>query len=86
MWIYQSPIGDMTIEEQPTGGYVLLFGGYAWGPWFSPEDVAEDVANFSCGIYEWDTLEDWVMNPPESLEDWTRVSAPADEPEDPKRS
>lgn len=78
MWIYDSPIGRITIVyDSRTNRFLLVFGNTVYGSYYSAMAAADDVYTFSTGNFDWDQhmidLE-YQLSTPSDISEWTRLS------------
>jgi hypothetical protein len=75
-WIYESPIGTLSIESNPDKTYSIIISGENYGGYQSAFDAADDVYSFATGCPEWDLLilnDDIILDVPEELDGWKRL-------------
>lgn len=76
MYVYDSPIGRMTIREFATAGhFVLSIEGLNDIPTIAtdPHKLADLVSAFALCIPDWDDLAGKVKDVPQILSQWDRV-------------
>ena len=76
MWIFQSPIGKMTIRFVPSAEkYILIINDSIYGHYISAVAAADDVYTFSTGCYDWDRLASnaVTLQTPVDISEWFMV-------------
>lgn len=69
MYIYESPVGLFTIQEEQCC-FVLRLDGEILGRYASPNAAANDVYLQSTGSYEWDDLS-LPVDVPTGIAEWS---------------
>lgn len=74
MWVYDSQIGLLAIQQNSKGKYDLLLNGevVVYGAWGTPEAAADDVFQHVTSFDEWD-FSDSLDSDPTDLSEWDRV-------------
>ncbi len=70
MWVYDSPIGELSIVPLSNGKYGLLFGSDIWEACDTPQAQADNVLQHVTGCPEWDSLAGLVDGVPDDLSGW----------------
>jgi hypothetical protein len=74
MWVYNSPVGRMTIFRNRRGNFSLQISDEVYGFYTSAAAAADDVYTRSTGCTEWDLLKsvDDTMIPMD-LSEWVYI-------------
>lgn len=73
MWIYKSPIGQLTIKQLSNGRYGLFYSDELYGSWDSPQAAADEVYTHTTGCDKWDFLDGQIEDTPPDLSEWIRI-------------
>lgn len=72
MWYHQSKVGLIRIFFNGKN-YTLEIDDNVYGYYSRADLAADDVAMFTTGCYEWDSLEGHIHNFPGDLSEWERM-------------
>lgn len=73
MWVYDSPIGRISIVPLRNGKYGLLFDNEIWEMCDTPQQQADNVVQHVTGCSAWDTLCGTIKDVPHDLSEWEQT-------------
>ncbi|KAF5044731.1 hypothetical protein DSECCO2_488700 [anaerobic digester metagenome] len=75
MWIYQSPIGTISIALNKNGRFSIIINETTYGSYLSAVAAADDVYTFSTDCFEWDKHcadIEYQLHVPTDIHEWER--------------